>query len=173
MRLDHSNSMQDMEHRERSALAALVRQLSGAPRTREQATEEQHVTDRDWRRAHPYFHHAHGPRLKSAGHAENVGAPPAPPQPAPRAASSAAPPRPAPQPGSARATPAAPSGVPPTVLAPLGDAIRDFDGVRAVRARLPRLGGAPSELTEVGKEVRGSFAVRVFHSAGQPEVPPR
>ncbi len=172
MKLDHSNSMQDMEHREWPALAALVRQKSGATRTREQATEEQHATDREWRRAHPYFHHANGPRLKSAGHAEHAGAPPAPPRPAPRAASSAAPRRPAPQPRSARATPAAP-GAPPTVLAPLGDAIRDFDGVRAVRARLPRLGRAPSELTEDGKEVRGSFAVRVFHSAGQPEVPPR
>ena len=32
------------------------------------------------------------------------------------------------------------TGVPATVLAPLGDTIRDFDGVRAVRVRLPRLG---------------------------------
>ena len=62
--------------------------------------------------------------------------------------------------------------MPATVLAPRGDAIRDFDGARAVISRLPRLGEAPSELTETGREVRGSFAVRVFHAAGQPEVPP-
>ncbi len=143
--------MQDMEQREWSRLASLVRQQSGLPQTRQQATEEQQATDREWRKVHPYFYHAYGPRLKSSQEEQSIGVGPASPQPpSPRAAPSAAPSRPAASSQSARPSSAVAAGVPSTVLAPLGDAIRDFDGVRAVRARLPRLGTAPSELTEVG-----------------------
>jgi len=173
-----------MELREWTIVAKAVRQQMGHPRSQAQAEQEQLVADSEWRLLHPYFYHSYGPKTRAtvASPSSAPSAAVSAPSPASSAAPASvpAPPTAASPPFTASSTTASSTtassaiapldDVPATVLAPADDHIRDFNGARAVIARLPRLGEAPTDLTEHGKEVRGSFAVRVFHAFGQPEV---
>lgn len=133
------------------------------------ATEQTEI-DKIWRNQHPWYYHAYGPTPLTAkprtGHSPVPHTPPkAPAQPASK-------PVPPPVYPDYLVRPVHPNGddVPPTVLAPPDDGIRDFDGSFAIKAHLPPLGHGRTELDDYQKEVRGSFAVRVFGAFGQPEI---
>eukprot|EP00802_Teleaulax_amphioxeia_P012320 Tamp_12362.p1 GENE.Tamp_12362~~Tamp_12362.p1 ORF type:complete len:529 (-),score=81.10 Tamp_12362:205-1791(-) len=127
------------------------------------AKTEQQQLDRLWRQRYTYHYHAFGPKTKP----HKDGATPAVPAPAPH---KSLPPLVYPPPTTGVPSAGWEGEFPPaTVLGPSPEK-PDFNGQSAVIARLPFLGNGPSELDEHQKEVRGSFAVRVFGASGQPEI---